>query len=57
MPKVFYTIDEVAEMYNVEKTTVRMWITSGKLRVNVFTNHIYRISQNALDAFDAATSV
>lgn len=57
MPKVFYTIDEVAEMYNVKKTTVRMWITSGKLRVNVFTNNIYRISQNALDAFDAATSV
>ena len=57
MPKVFYTIDEVAEMYNVDKKTVREWIAQGQLRVTVFTSHIYRISQNALDAFDAAMSV
>lgn len=57
MPKVFYTIDEVAEMYNVEKKTVRKWIAAGMLRATIFTTNIYRISQNALDEFDAARSV
>ena len=57
MPKVFYTIDEVAEMYNVDKKMVREWIAQGQLRVTVFTSNIYRISQNALDDFDATRAV
>lgn len=57
MPKVFYTIDEVAEMYNVEKKTVREWIAAGMLRATIFTSNIYRISQNAINDFDTARSV
>lgn len=54
MPK-YYSSDEVAEMYGVERATILKWIRNGKLTA-VRAGKNYRIRPEDMAAFDAANA-
>ncbi len=50
MEERFYTIDQVAELFNVTRAAVYKWMKSGELKYVVVGAH-RRIPQSALNAF------
>lgn len=49
--KTFYTLDEVAELLGVSRTTVGRLVRSGKLRVARLGQRTVRVSAEALGEF------
>ena len=47
-----YTVDDVADRYQIASYTVRVWIRSGKLSA-VKIGRDYRISEEDLQKFEA----
>lgn len=50
MDERFYTIDQVAELFNVTRAAVYKWMKAGQLKYVVVGAH-RRIPQTALSAF------
>ena len=50
MEERFYTIDQVAELFNVTRAAVYKWMKAGELKYVVVGAH-RRIPQSALNAF------
>ena len=45
LEKMYYTVNEVAELFNLKPVTIRSWITRGKLKkvqLNKWTVRIHK---------------
>ncbi len=46
----YYSPEEIAEQFNLQAQTVRLWIRQGKLKA-IKLGHLWRISEDQLQEF------